>query len=128
MIAISNQEALRFVKEHEKFPDFLESLDYSSYPGLDLEKVFMWISTGVLVKDMPLESVYRLLREIRAWTSLHSHGGQRPGAGAQKSTKNIVRVTLSAEKRDIERGKHYAKRQGTSLQALFRNWLSEELS
>lgn len=123
MIALSNQQALATLKDHKQFDEFLSSLEFTNYPGLDLSKVFYFISTGVLIDNMPLSSTFKLMEDVKIWLSQHSHGGLREGAGALKRTKNIKKITLSAEAVDIEKAKRRAQKQGTSLQQLFREWL-----
>ncbi|MBL7662168.1 hypothetical protein JNK13_05390 [bacterium] len=123
MINLSNQEALKHLKDHKQFKAFLEALDFSKYPGLNIEQVFLWISTGTLVKGMNLNSTLLLLGEIKSWASAHSQGGYRKNAGAPKRNIEIRRITLSAERKDIERARAIATQKNTSLQAMFREWL-----
>lgn len=125
MIALSNQQALATLKDHRQFGEFINSLEFINYPGLDLNKVFYFISTAVLVDDMPLSSTFKLMEDIKIWLSRHSHGGLRNGAGAPKKTKNVKKITLSAESIDIEKAKNRAQKQGTSLQQMFREWLKD---
>jgi hypothetical protein len=120
---MSNQEVLSELKNHKKFQYFLDNLDYTKYPSLDLEKVFYFISTGVLVDNMSLNSTRELLRDIKKWLNLNKRGGIREGAGRPKKTKKIIKITLSAEEEAINSVRKKAESEGTSLQALFRSWL-----
>jgi hypothetical protein len=122
---LSNQEALSLLKNHKNFQDFLDNLNYKKYPNLTLEKIFFFISSGVLIENMPLDETRNLIRDIKSWLNLHRRGGLREGAGRPKKSKNIVKITLSAEESSIKKAKENAKRKGSSLQALFRNWLNE---
>lgn len=125
MSRLSNEEAFSFLREHKDFQLFLNDLTLADYPGLTLEQVFYLVSTGVVGEGMPLSSVTKLLIDIHRWCDAHSHGGARLGAGAPKRTKAIRKITLSAEEEDIVRAKAVARAHGTSLQKMFRQWLSE---
>lgn len=123
MPSLSNQQALNQLKHHKQFSEFLRDLDYEQYPGLDLEKVFYFVSTGTVVKGMPLDSTLKLLQKIKSWLANHSHGGPRQGSGRPKSNKQFQRVTLSAEEKYLKRARKVAEKKGTSLQQMFRKWL-----
>jgi hypothetical protein len=123
MINLSNDEALKRLKEHEQFDKFLESFDEARYSGITLEQVFVFISTGVLVEGMALDSSLRLMKDIKKWISKHSHGGQRRGAGRKPSKKSLRNITFTADEKDIAKAKKIAKKAGLSLQKAFREWL-----
>ncbi len=122
---MNNQEALDSLRHHKKFEEFLNQLNLRKYPGLSLEKIFYFITTGTLVEGMPIESTYKLMRAIKQWLNDSSHGGVRRGAGRPKIHSEIVKITLSAEKDDIEAARAFANHSGSSLQALFRAWLEQ---
>ncbi len=120
---MNNQEALDTMKHHKRFEEFLHGIDFKKYPGLDLKKVFYFISNGTLVRGMPLDSTYKLMESIRVWLEQHSHGGARHGAGRPGKNRTIKKITLSAEEKDIVMAKARAKTKGSSLQKEFRTWL-----
>lgn len=123
MINLSNEDALKRLKEHQQFDKFLESFDEAQYPGITLEQVFVFISTGVLVEGMALDSSLRLMKDIKKWISKHSHGGQRPGAGRKPSKRTLRNITFTADEKEIAKAKKVAKKAGMSLQKAFREWL-----
>lgn len=124
-MALSNQEALHKLKNHKKLEEFLNGLDFTEYPSLDLKKVFYLISTGVLVENMSIESTCKFVQDAKKWLNNHKRGGVRSGAGRPKKNLKIVKLTLSAEEKAIALARKKAQSKGTSLQAMFRDWLQK---